>query len=111
MPNSRVRALTENASTPATPTTAISSAMPDNARRHRLSVYREDRIGPREVPVHRVAVREQPLCQALADDGHRFGSATVIVGEFAARDERDAEHGEEARRHHAHPPARILFPV
>ena len=29
-PNSRVRALTENASTPATPTTAISSAMPAN---------------------------------------------------------------------------------
>ena len=30
MPNSRVRALTENASTPATPTTAMSSATPAN---------------------------------------------------------------------------------
>jgi hypothetical protein len=29
-PNSRIRALTENASTPATPTTAINSATPAN---------------------------------------------------------------------------------
>jgi len=28
-----------------------------------------------------------------------------------ARQQRDAEHGEEARRDHSHPRARILFPV
>ena len=35
----------------------------------------------------------------------------VLVGEVAAGDDRDAEHGEEARRDHAHPRARILFAV
>ncbi len=33
MPNSRVRVLTENANTPATPTTAMSSAIPPNAEK------------------------------------------------------------------------------
>ena len=57
----------------------------------------------------RVLGREHPLRQALADDDDLLGVAAVGVGEVAARDDRHAERGEEARRHRAEARARILF--
>ena len=51
-PNSRVRALTENASTPATPTTAISSATPANPE----STKRVQPLGRQHLGAH---VRER----------------------------------------------------
>ena len=47
MPNSRVRALTENASTPATPTTAINSAMPANPEKTKAFNLSGDRSSAR----------------------------------------------------------------
>ena len=190
MPNSRVRALTENASTPATPTTAISSATPakppktsafsrsgastsalhvverrrlldrllgrqlaDDARDRRdqririglrvheqaaaaelllqrvIDVHRRPRhdvlvvdvgddaddppavgadvdelhhrVGPHQVAVDGVLVREQLLRQALADDDDPLAVAPIAVVEVAAGEHRHAERGEEARRHRA----------
>src|SRR5713226_3600399 len=80
----------------------------DDATRHGLAKVR---IGPPQVPVHRVTVREQPLCDALADDRYEFAAAAVIVREVAAGSHRDAEHGEEAGRDDAEPRVRILFPI
>ena len=69
------------------------------------------RIGPHQLAVDRVLIREHPLRQALADDDDRLGVAAVAVGEVAAGDDRHAERGEESRRHRAEPRARILFAV
>ena len=56
----------------------------------------EDRIGPPEVPVHRVAVGEHPLRDALAHDHHELLAAPIVVGEVATGEQRDAERREEA---------------
>ena len=71
----------------------------------------EVRIGPPHLPVQRVAVRKQPLRDALAHDHDQLAAAAVVVGEVAAGDQRDAEHREEARRDDAEPRARVLFAV
>ncbi len=81
----------------------------DDAARQRLAA--EVRIGPPHLPVQRLAVREEPLRDALADDHHRLRAAAVLVGEIAPGEHRDADHGEEARRHNAEPRARILFAI
>ena len=70
----------------------------DDAAGHGLP---EIGIGPPHVPVRRVAVREQSLCHALADDRHGLAAVAVIVREITAGEQRDAEHGEEARRDNA----------
>ena len=62
-PNSRVRALTENASTPATPTTAISSATPGEAAEHeRVDAIRRQHFGAdvveRRRALHRLIARQ-----------------------------------------------------
>ena len=200
MPNSRVRALTENASTPATPTTAIVSATAakppntsafsrfgastsartsssvaalldrligrqvaddprdrrhqrvgigprvheqaaaadlllervidghrrprhdvlvvhvgrdaDDAPRRRADVDElHHRIGPHQLAVDGVLVREHPLRQALADDDDLLAVAAVGVVEVAAGDDRHAQRREESGRHGAEPRARIFFAV
>ncbi len=50
------------------------------------------------MPVQRLAVREQSLCNALADDRDGLATGAVIVREVAAGKPRDAEYGEEVGR-------------
>ena len=57
-----------------------------------------DRVGPHQVAVDRVLVREQLLRQALADDHDALAVAPIAVVEVAAGEQRHAERGEEARR-------------
>src|ERR1043165_4526414 len=61
--------------------------------------------------VQGVGVAEESLRDALADDDDRFRAATVSVRELAARDERDAEHRKEARRHEANVRAWRFFAI
>ena len=49
------------------------------------------------VAIERLAAREHALREALAHDHHQLLAASIVFGEVAAGDERDAERGEEAR--------------
>ena len=67
MPNSRVRALTENASTPATPTTAIASATAGEAAEHeRVQPIRREHFGAHVVQRRRAL--DRLIGRQLADD-------------------------------------------
>ena len=70
------------------------------------SAWRRSTDRSTTVPVHRVAVREQPLRDALADDRRPVRAAAVLVGEVAARHAAAGRGPEEARRDHAEPRAR-----
>ena len=84
MPNSRVRALTENASTPATPTTAISSATAGEAAEdERVQAVRRQHFGAhvleRRRLLHRLVGRQ------LADDARDRRHQRVRIAAACAR--------------------------
>src|SRR6185503_2771206 len=58
----------------------------------------EERVGPPQLPAQRVAIREQPLRDALADNHDGLAVAAIVGREVAAGDDRDANHREESRR-------------
>ena len=68
------------------------------------------RIRPVHVPVHRVLIREHPLCQRLAHDDHRLLAFRIQHVEIASGDQRNAQRHEESRRHSSELGTRIFFP-
>src|SRR4029079_19446972 len=71
----------------------------------------EQRVGPPHDAVERIAIREEPLRDTLADDGDRLAAGAVVIGELSAGDERHAYPAEESRRDHPEPPARIFLAI
>src|SRR5437762_12294214 len=80
----------------------------DNPPRHRFT---EVRIGPPHMPVQRIAFREHTLRDTLADDRNRLDTGAVVIGEFAAGENRNAEHCEETRPDHPQARSGILFAI
>ena len=68
-------------------------------------------LGPPELAVERVAVREQPIRDALADDDDEFAAFAIVGGEIATGDDGHADDVEEAGRDDPQPAVRILLAV
>src|SRR5262249_24206556 len=67
--------------------------------------------GPPQTSVDRVAVGEQALCHALADDSHQFAAVPVLVRKVSAGEDWDTEHCEESRRDGPEPTSRVFFAI
>jgi hypothetical protein len=79
----------------------------DSAWQHPAEV----RIGPPHLPVQGLTVRKQSKRDALADNDDGVVAVAVLVGEVAARDDRNADDIKEPRRDDAEPRARDFFSV
>ena len=83
---------------------------PDNAPRRGADLDEfHHRIGPHDVSVHGILIREHPLRKALAYDHDRLAIFSIRLVEIAAGNDRDTERREEARGHGAESRARIFF--
>ena len=61
------------------------------------------RAGQPERSIEDVAVREEPLRDALADNHGAIAAAPIFISEFAAGDHRNSERRKEARSDVSHP--------
>jgi len=73
--------------------------------------FAERRTVPPQLSIEGVAVGEQTLRDALADDDDGRGAGAVVSREIAAGNHWNPEHPEEARPDEPQPPVRVLFSV
>src|SRR6202041_2428714 len=66
--------------------------------------------GPHHLVVHRIAIGEHLLGDALADDHYLLAVFTIGIVEIAAGYDRHAQRGEKSRRHGAEHRAGIFIP-